>query len=245
MAHNPYNTQNDKERRRRQHDEAFPELANDVRLLDAKLFEMARHMSDKNNEESTEDHWRRRFDKDIQSLHEKVSQLTSTASSVDSSLKTVFGRMDKSEQMHSDTEQRQREQSKTPWANYIATAALVLVIIGMVSSGYIRDLNRIEVSTVDNHKEIAEHVTDGHPKRVEQKVAANKEAIEYLTKEIHDNLGLFNEVRIQLEAQNERLLSQNKHVEHIEEAIKKTKVTLHELEKWNVNLHMSEGNKKQ
>ena len=61
---------------------------------------------------------------------------------------------------------------RPPYQTIFAGAAIVLGIVGMFGSGYVRDLNRIEATVERNLVDFRGHVQDGHPTRVENKLDA-------------------------------------------------------------------------
>lgn len=56
-----------------------------------------------------------------------------------------------------------QEQNRTPWHNYIAGFGVLLVVLAMFGSGYVRDLSRVELDVLGAAKEFHEHTADGHP----------------------------------------------------------------------------------
>lgn len=68
-----------------------------------------------------------------------------------------------------------QEHNRTPWTNVFGGATIVLLIIGMFGSGYVRDLSRVELLQAKLLDTFTMHVSDGHPRRVEERMNAYKE----------------------------------------------------------------------
>lgn len=94
------------------------------------------------------------------SSEERLSRLEAT---VETFVLTVS--RDIQEQNQSITLLRQaiQDQNKTPWHNYIAGFAVLLVILAMFGNGYVRDLNRMEADLLDTQADYHKHSSDGHP----------------------------------------------------------------------------------
>jgi len=68
------------------------------------------------------------------------------------------------------------DERKTPWGVVFTGATVMLIVIGMVGSGYVRDLGRVEDMVREGDKraesrqdQFVGHIKNGHPESVEKK----------------------------------------------------------------------------
>jgi len=83
------------------------------------------------------DPWRLTIDREVKDLSNEMSGMKA---GMDAMNKTMLNLVD----AFDGAQSKQQENQKTPWANYLSAFALILVMVGMVGSGYVRDLNRLE-----------------------------------------------------------------------------------------------------
>jgi len=81
--------------------------------------------------------WRVAMEGDVKDLSTEVAGIKSEVASIGKSMEHLIIAFDRSSARDLDSQ-------KTPWANYIAAGVLVVLMVGMVGSGYVRDLERIE-----------------------------------------------------------------------------------------------------
>lgn len=99
----------------------------------------------------------------VNHMHSSEERLSRLEATVETFVLTVS--RDIQEQNQSITLLRQaiQDQNKTPWHNYIAGFAVLLVILAMFGNGYVRDLNRMENDLLDTQADYHNHSSDGHP----------------------------------------------------------------------------------
>lgn len=153
-------------------------------------------MTDKHNKRDTDSTWKNQIDSDVRDLSERMAGVETSLSSVSSGMNRLIESVN-------TVITKQSDSTKTPWANYIAAGSLFLVIIMMLGSGYVRDLDRVEEDVdkvservvndprqdqaimqlqkdvTDHASKIWKHQGDGHPQ-------VQQVAIDSLTSKLAD-----------------------------------------------------------
>jgi len=96
----------------------------------------------------------------------------------------------------------QEDQNRPRISTWAGWAAVVLIVIGMFGNGYIRDLNRLEKNYYNIEKTMYDHLSDGHPNTVENKITALDKRVEAKLKLINDSIN-FRLTAIEREANGE------------------------------------------
>ena len=157
---------------------------------------MAEH---KQHDRRTDDEWRIQIDKDVRGVIEKQAGIAQ-------SIKSLAGSFDRLRDSVDRIMKERFDAQKTPWGIIIAGLMLVAVIIGGLSSGYVRDLGRLERATDEGIARMHAHIEDGHPRRVEYQVLQNNEKIDNLDKTLRREMNLsIDAIDIKVKASNERL----------------------------------------
>jgi hypothetical protein len=105
--------------------------------------------------------WQEKIDTEVSSLGERVAGINSTMQGINKGL----GDLVKSFNIHN---QLQQEATKPPYMFFIGAITLVVIVVGGIigafSSGYVRDITRIEATQLREANHVYLHeVTFGHP----------------------------------------------------------------------------------
>ena len=84
-----------------------------------------------------QEEWRERIDGDVRSLGERMA-------GVESGMNALGRNFDKFSHAFEASIERQQEFSKTRWPLVLGVLTLVVIVVGGLAQGYLRDLNRIE-----------------------------------------------------------------------------------------------------
>jgi hypothetical protein len=116
--------------------------------------------------ETNYEEWRERIDADVKTLGERLVSVEVGISNLGRTLDRIY-------QSFENNAQNQRDMQKTQWPVIFGVLSLVLIIVGGVGSGYLRDQNRIEkdVTMIKNNRISAnDPVQDQRLHRLEQEV---------------------------------------------------------------------------
>lgn len=114
---------------------------------------------------------------ELHRLHERVTESETELRNVNASINRI-------EQTLSSISDRVIERGKTNWSVIAAWAAVVVTIIVVGSSGFIRDLNRVENWIQRGTEEVVNHMRDGHPQSVLSKVESLKKELTALERHV-------------------------------------------------------------
>lgn len=107
-------------------------------------------------------------------LHDDMNKLSNRFDSLSHEVKNGFDNL----------YEKLGKQNTTDWGVLLSAGALVVAIISLGFSGYVRDLGRVDNDVEKLEKSFNKHITlGGHPVMIEQ-TKANKESIEKLSKHI-------------------------------------------------------------
>jgi len=109
-------------------------------------------------------------------------------------LEGIFDRFSTLEQKIDSLAKSRLLDTKTNWSPIIAGVAVVVALVGILATGYARDQTRMETAFRSDLQRIAlqqaehlqtarEHMTDGHPRWVNEKVENVKEQLRQLREE--------------------------------------------------------------
>jgi hypothetical protein len=72
---------------------------------------------------------------------------------------------------------RLTEQVRTPWPTLVGATAVIISIVALGMSGYVRDQGRIENAVVTLTNTFMDHKSNGHPKRLVDHASRNSDSI--------------------------------------------------------------------
>lgn len=141
-----------------------------------------------------------RHDAELHSINNTLSNLADSFSSRFNKLEASIGRLAGQFNNH----------NRTPWSMLAGWAAVVLVVIGFLGNGYVRDMQRVERDGDAVGVSFVEHIKDGHPGVVRIGMEANTRHIEQNEKESRDrdaalDIALQREMRMLTESLDARL----------------------------------------
>lgn len=106
-------------------------------------------------------------------VHERVSRIEAT---LETFVVTVSKDIQETNQNVDALRHLIQDSLKTPWQNYIAAAGVILMLVAMFGSGYIRDLSRVETVVNAEQSAFTKHISDGHPNALRNEVAVYRQA---------------------------------------------------------------------
>ncbi len=155
------------------------------------------------SEEGYASEWQTKVDSDIGSLAERMA-------GVESAMKNIGLRLGELVKVFDRHALMQQESTKTPWGLIIGSFTLMVVIVGGLmgafSSGYIRDIERIEATQLRGGDRIYLHETkSGHPALTE-KVDMSLKITDDLDESLQREMRLLNDtINTKVEALDKRI----------------------------------------